>query len=304
MPVDDDGNRADVIADPNSTISRMNLGRVYEQHMNACSRDVRKRIRQTLGLGEKDKVTIESLQGYGSETVNDVWEYLKGFYKIISPLRMYEKFALVINQQQIHEHLVSCINEWIYVYLPPENETESIEVVKQLEEYVQPTRTPVTYTGNSGKRIRTKENVRIGSMYYILLEKIGDDGTAVSSAKLQNYGVLSQITNADKYSQPIRQQAIRAVGESELRILRSYTGSIAPAEIIDRNNSPETHYAVLESILGNDNPAVIPNAVNRRKIPYGGSKPLKLFKHYAFCGGWRVKYSKHDPNKNIFGVKS
>ncbi len=301
MPVDEDGNRADIIADPNSTISRMNLGRIYELYINACSRDARKKIRQTLGLSENQRVTKESLKEYDSTIISDVWEYLKGMYKIISPVRMYEKFALNLDTEQILEHLVGCINEWIYLYIPPENETENIEVVKQLEEYVQPTYGPVTYIGNSGKKVTTKNKVRIGSMYYILLEKIGDDWTAVSSAKLQNYGVLSQITNADKYSQPTRQQAIRAFGESELRILRSYTGAVATAEIIDRNGNPDTHYSVLESILDAKNPAVIEEAVDRQKVPYGGSKPLKLFKHYAFCGGWRVKFGKHDPDLNIFG---
>lgn len=301
MPVDSDGNRADVIADPNSTISRMNLGRVYEQYINACSRDARKKIREQLGLSPDQKITVDELRGYNSTIIENIWEYLKGLYKIVSPIRMYEKFALKLNPEQILEHITSCVNEWIYLYIPPENETENIEVVKQLEQYVQPTYGPVTYIGDSGKKVTTKENIRIGSMYYILLEKTGDDWTAVSSAKLQNYGVLSQITNADKYSQPTRQQAIRAFGESELRILRSYTGAIATAEIIDRNNNPDTHYAVLESILLAENPARIDVAVDRKKIPYGGSKPLKLFKHYAFCGGWRVKVGPHNPDKNIFG---
>lgn len=301
MPVDADGNRADIIADPNSTISRMNLGRLYELYINACSRDVRKNIKQLLSLADNQKVNVEVLKGYDSNVINDIWEYLKGFYKIISPLRMYEKFALKLNHEQVLEHLTKCINEWIYLYIPPENETENIEVIKQLEAYVNPTYGPVTYTGDSRRKVTTKTNVRIGSMYYILLEKTGDDWTAVSSAKLQNYGVLSQITNADKYSQPTRQQAIRAFGESELRILRSYTGPIATAEIIDRNNNPDTHYAILESILEAKNPVLIDEAVSRKKVPYGGSKPLKLFKHYAFCGGWRVKVGPHDPNKNIFG---
>lgn len=304
MPVDQDGNRADIVADPNSTISRMNLGRLYELYISACARDARKKVRDTLGLEPNQKVTKESLQDYNSDTINDVWDYIKGIYKIVSPLRMYEKFALKLNPDQVLDHLVACINEWIYLYIPPENETENIEVVKQLEEYVQPTYGPVTYIGNSGKEVTTKENVRIGSMYYILLEKTGDDWTAVSSAKLQNYGVLSQITNADKYSQPTRQQAIRAFGESELRILRSYTGATATAEITDRNNNPDSHYAILESILGAENPVVIEDAVDRRKVPYGGSKPLKLFKHYAFCGGWRVKYGEHNPDLNIFGKKN
>lgn len=301
MPVDMHGNRADVIADPNATISRMNLGRLYEQYFNGCSRDIRQRIREQLGLQENQKLELHELAMYNKDTLANIWEYLKGYYQILSPKRMYEKFALKLTDEQILEHLLTCINEWIYIYFPPENETEDIEVVKALEEYVGPTYGPVSYIGNSGQRVTTKENIRIGSMYYILLEKTGDDWTAVPSARLQNYGVLSQITNADKYSHPTRQQAIRAFGESEVRILRSNTPAICTAEIMDRNNNPEAHYAVLESIFDAENPAIIEEAVDRKKVLINGSKPLKLFKHYAYCGGWRIQSGPHDPSKNIFG---
>lgn len=301
MPVDDDGNRADVICDPNSTISRMNLSRLYEQYINSCSRDVRKKIRATLGLVEKQKINKVELQSYAPEVLESIWEYLEGYYEILSPKRMYEQFALNLKGDELIEHLLTCINEWIYIYFPPDNETEDIEVVKALEAYVAPTFTQVSYIGNSGKRVRTKEKIRIGSMYFLLLEKTGDDWTAVSSARLQNYGVLSQITNADKYSYPTRQQAIRAFGEAEVRILRSYTPTSTTAEIMDRNNNPQAHMEVLKSILEADNPMLIDEAVDRSKVPINGSKPLKLFKHFAYTSGWRLKVGPHDPDKNIFG---
>lgn len=302
MPVDDDGNRADVICDPNSTISRMNLSRVYEQYFNSCSRDVRKNIRNNLGLVENQKISLSELSVYNPGLIESIWEYLKGYYRIISPLRMYENFALKLNEQQVLDHILTCVNEWVYIYFPPENETENIKVVEQLETYVSPTLTPVTFTGITGERIRTKEKVRIGSMYFLVLEKTGDDWTSVSSARLQNYGVLSQITNADKYSQPTRQQAVRAFGEAEVRILRSNTPTSTTAEIMDRNNNPDAHYAVLESILNAENPAVIEEAVDRTVVPINGSKPLKLFKHFAYTSGWRLQKREHDPDKNIFDL--
>jgi DNA-directed RNA polymerase beta subunit len=41
MPVDQNGNRADIIMDPNSTVSRMNLGRVYEMYINITTKKTR-----------------------------------------------------------------------------------------------------------------------------------------------------------------------------------------------------------------------------------------------------------------------
>jgi hypothetical protein len=153
----------------------------------------------------------------------------------------------------------------------------------------------VKYIGNSGKLRTTKYPVRIGSLYIIILEKTGDDWTAVSSGKLQNFGVLAPITNRDKYSQPTRNQAIRAFGETEIRIVAAYMGPQTTAEILDRNNSIVTHSQMLDSILMADNPSNIESAVDRTINPLGGARPLQLVKHIGECGGWRFVYEPHVP---------
>jgi hypothetical protein len=111
--------------------------------------------------------------------------------------------------------------------------------------------------------VTTKVPVRIGSVYIILLEKIADDWTAISSGKTQHYGVLSQVTNADKYALPYRAQSIRAWGEAEKRLLAAYVGPRTAAEIMDRNNNPETHKQILNAILEAAEPTDIYNTVDR-----------------------------------------
>jgi len=152
---------------------------------------------------------------------------------------------------------------------------------------------PVSYIGTSGTRVTTKVPVRIGSMYIIMLEKTGDDWTAVSSGKLQHFGVLSQVTNNDKFSQPSRNQAIRAWGESECRILTSYCGSKIAADILDRNNNPASHLNMIESILNADKPTNIQCAVDRVKNPIGLSKPLMLVRHMTMISGYAFQYKPH-----------
>ena len=39
MPVDEEGNRADIVMDPNSRVNRMNIGGLTEQYINAASRE-------------------------------------------------------------------------------------------------------------------------------------------------------------------------------------------------------------------------------------------------------------------------
>jgi len=298
MPIDQAGNRADIVMDPNSTIARMNLGRLYEQYINSASRDVVVKIRNDLQVTKEERglaSKLANLDNAGSEIIERAWNYLLGYYSIVSP-RMYVWFTSGEYKGKRTDHLAKIINGGIFLYMPPDNEPESEEIVKELEKHYRPVYGPVTYTGNSGKQVTTVNNVRIGSVYIILLEKIGDDWTAVSSGKLQHFGILSQVTNSDKYSQPSRNQAIRALGESEVRIYASYAGPEVTADILDRNNNPATHKQILENILEADKPTAIINAVDRTKCPLGGSKPLSLVRHIGMCSGWQFMYKKHVPN--------
>jgi len=305
MPVDENGNRADIIMDPNSTVSRMNLGRLYEQYLNAASRDVTFKIRQDLGMAPNEKMLEQKLTQLDIDqdfNLERAWKYLMGYYSIVSP-RMYRWFNSgdyqVSKDKQTSsmkaQHLASVIKKGIYLHIPPENEPEWQNILIELEKHYRPTYGPVSYIGNSGNKVTTVNNIRIGSVYIILLEKIGDDWTAVSSGKLQHFGVLSQVTNSDKYGQPSRNQAIRALGESEVRIYVSYAGERVTADILDRNNNPATHKQITYNILSAVEPTNIEIAVDRKIIPLGGNKPLQLVKHILECGGVKFIYKPHVP---------
>ncbi len=296
MPVDADGNIADIVMDPNSTVSRMNLGRKYEHYINAHSRDVAKVIRGLFNLAEGDKKALQHVQEIEASNravFNQAWEYLMGYYEIVSPI-MHSWFTSGKYMQTHAEHLAEVVKTGIYMFLPTHNPRESTDIVRMLEGHYPSTYGPVSYVGNSGRRITTKVPVRIGSVYFILLEKIADDWTAASSGKTQHYGVLSQVTNADKHSLPYRSQPIRAWGEAEFRILAAYVGQRAAAEIIDRNNNPLTHKAVLDAILEADEPTNIYNAVDRSVIPFGGSRPLQLVKHILACAGLEFVFQPYE----------
>lgn len=295
MPMDADGNRADIVMDPNSTVSRMNIGRLYEQYTNAASRDVAKTIRRKFDAlipdaGKANKVELISKNH--PQEFDAAWQYLLRYYEIVSP-KMHAWFTGNSYQGTSIDHMTSVYNCGVYLYLPPDNAPETNEVIMQLEKEYRPTYGPVTYVGNSGQRVTTKKPVRVGSLYVLLLEKTGDDWTAVSSGKLQHLGVLSQVTNSDKYSQPTRSQAIRALGEAEVRIYASYAGPEITADILDRSNSPATHRGILHNLLEAERPTDIQEVVGRKVIPLGGSKPLQLVRHIAECGGWRFAYHEY-----------
>lgn len=296
MPVDADGNRAEIVMDPNSTIGRMNLGRLYEQYINSSARDTHKNLCNIIHVQpfeDEDSVKIQ-VDSLSPVELTTAWNYLMGYYKITSP----KMHAWHMNNQvpaSAKEYLAQIANRGIANFLPTDNPKESQEMVMELEASYRPCFGPVIYRGNSGRLVKTIDNVRIGSMYFILLEKIGDDWSAVASGKLQHFGVLSQLTKVDKYSKPARNQAVRGAGEAEVRIFISYIGEYFMAEMMDRNNNPQTHKTMVANLLKAPQPSNIHNLVDRRQHPFGGAKPVQLVNHILECGGARFMHAAYIP---------
>jgi DNA-directed RNA polymerase beta subunit len=307
MPVDADGNRAEIVFAPNSIVSRENPGRAYELFVNAYSRDVVRQICRWFGLSPREQNTlarIREIEAHNPEVFTQAVDYLVGYYAIVVP-NMAKWFRPDPGlpperhyQKPMAEHLAGVIAaDMLTLHYPPDNPRHTADIVRLLERNgYRSTFGPVTYTGNSGRVVRTKAPVRIGSMYIILLEKIADDGTAVSSGKTQHFGVLSPVTNVDKYALPYRPQSIRAFGEAEMRLIAAYCGPRAVAEIVDRNNSRETHQAILDSILRAGNPSDIACAVDRSVVPYGNNRPLQLVRHLLACMGVGFVHTPYAPD--------
>lgn len=294
MPIDEEGNRADIVMDSNSTINRMNIGRLYELYINASRRDVRKAICKKIGIAPKSihaLTQVEEVFYSNKPLFDECYNYLLGFYSIINT-KMFEHLGVKATDENKINHLAYIIKNDIYLYLPPENDKENLDIIDELEKHYKPVYGKVSYIGNSGERTNSVDNVRIGSMYIMLLEKTGDDYSAVSSGKLQIHGILSQLTKNDKYSNPIRLQTIRGLGEAEFRVLAAYLKQHAAAEFADRNNSPATHREIVRNILKADKPTNIDSVINRKEFPYGGSKPINIVNHALFCGGVRFVHKE------------
>lgn len=297
MPVDEEGNVADIVMDGGSTINRMNPGRLFEQFYNAASRHTHNLVCKMLGVApySSDIEVNNHLCKLDNNLLESAYQTLIGYYNIYYP-----PLAQWANEREesLVEFLTTIVSRGIYIYLPPDNPKESIQIIKEIQSGIyKPHIGKVTYVGNSGKRVTTKDNIRIASMYILLLEKTGDDWSSVSSSKLQHLGVIAPLTKQDKYSKPARLQAVKGAGEAEVRIFMSYTKGNFTVEMMDRNNNPKTHKHICNAILGAPMPTNINNLVDRTVIPFGGSKPLSLVRHIAECAGFRFRYAKFDPNK-------
>lgn len=296
MPVDEHGVSADVIMDPLSVWGRMNPGRILEMYNNAAGYDVRYKLSQyfDIPVGDKDaEKKLEHVYRSDLNKFNAGMEYLIQYYEKVVP-KQASWFRNGDYSKPFTYHMSCVIREWPVLHFPPNNDREMIDAVEMMEatEDHRPHLGPVKYRDYAGNLVTTKRPIRIASLYFILLEKTGDDWTAVSSGKVQHFGVLAQVSGIDKYSTPTKHNPTRIMGEAEVRIMEACTDDELVAEQMDRNNNPVTHRHITEMLLSAPKPANIDRIVDRSVIPFGGMKALKMVKHLLEVGGIQFKLKK------------
>lgn len=288
MPLDANGTRAECIMDGFATVNRMNFGRLYEHYFNAASYELVLEFNRQLGVQPNQRDLYKHLtlvEQNQPELVDAAWKRLMRYYEIISPVQ-HTRFTEGHYGGTRVDHLENILkNQMIHLSIPTDNQPETTNIVRLLEQEFQPLHGPIEYIDSSGLRVLTETKVRVAHLYVMLLEKTGDDWSAISSAKLQHHGVPAQISASDKYSKPSRNTPVRAMGESEVRIYLAYCGPKFVAEMIDRNNNPITHKHMLRKILSAEQPGNIERIVDRHEVPFGGSKPLQMLKHIMQAGG-------------------
>lgn len=292
MPRDQWGNYADLILDGDSTIKRMNPGRLFEQYINISSRHVR--------------VTVKSLMDSGKR--KEAWEYLYGYYSVASSamkevvdgyLAEEDSKGRGRKQQAIEHHLDCVYEDDIKLYIPinlPEIGIDQIRNVAH-SQYAPPVG-PVVYRGSSGKVRTTKMPVFIGSMYFMLLEKTGDDWSAVSSPRLQHFGIPAKLTKADKLSTPGHEQPVRFLGEDEVRLIAAFCGGDVVAELLDQTNSPIKHRVIVTEIARAPRPMDIHDVAPPELVPQGKNRAVEFVKHLVRCSGARFVW-EHSRRGNI-----
>lgn len=308
MPVDADGNRAELIMDGDSTVNRMNAGRFYQTYVNGASRDLLKRVRDRLANAGIEMVAPgmeERLRKLDNDTpiVRDCWLEMASFYSVVSdhmrswvtdqdnPIDYVKHIATMLLERAVGREFCEPLD----VYIPPEDQVYLPNMVADIEnqfkEFPQ-CYGPVRFRTPTGEYTTSEEKVRVSSMYVMMLEKIADTSTAVASGKVQHNGVLSKVTNVDKYTTPSRESSTRTMGEAEERLAEAYGMDDICTELNDRNNNPDVHREIVRLQIKEKNPGRVYNAVDRRRFPLGTDKPGQHINHVAEVGGWKFAYSK------------
>lgn len=286
MPIDQNGNRADLIMDGHSTTKRMNPGLMIEHYINGASRDVSERVRGMLGLQRVNPADTDIRTAMTNATAAMVaFDYLASYYETIS-FRMW-KLVMGLSTQQRIKHVESVVREGVYLWVPTDNDYPIIEVIKELRDHFPQVHGPVQYTGSSRVRSTTELPIFIASMYIMLLEKTGENWAAVASARLQHFGIPAKLTNEDKYAAPARQQPVRTMGESEVRSWEAIIGPLATADLMDQSSNPTVHKEIIRNILRAEKPNSIDRVIDRNRFPMGNGRPLVFYRHVLECAGLR-----------------
>ena len=291
MPIDGNGNRADIIVDPTSIISRVNIGTLYEHFIGGVSRDIAAAIRNSLNV-VKGKANVELLYNLSTEHVDKTYSNLLTYYKIVNT-KQWEKYS-ALNYEERLEVLVDIVNDDLYTYLPVNNDKSNVDIVQELTAAFKTTYGPVTYKDTAGNMVTTINNIRIAPLYFMLLDKTTDGWGSVSSARLQHFGILSPLTKSEKFASPYRNTATRCCSETETRIYVGYTGPRSIAEIMDRSNNPVTQRNIAWNIMNSENSVSMDCVVDRSYISLGNSKPPQLIKHVTSCSGFVPTYEPEE----------
>lgn len=255
MPIDKDGNRADIIVDDFSVIKRMIASRPHEQYYGACAIKVEKNLRKILAE-----------QGYEA-----AWEYLSEFYKTVSP-RMWEDAIVPAKIPENYvEHIDYVLANKISIWAPFSSSKEVIDVIRDLEQKFPPCFDKVTYTDLDGNKVETHDKILIGPLYFMLLDKTNTPFAATSSTKYQHHGILATVSGNERNYSPAKNNPVKVTGESECRHAVSNVGEDALAELLEQTNDPNSHKAVCETIYMSDSPTDINRVIDRDKVPRGQS---------------------------------
>lgn len=293
--MDENGNRADMLVYGASTWKRTNLGRLYEQAINAASRDLSQKIKLSFGFGRHDKLTphqVETAVTTQPETVASAWAQLLEYYSIVAPVQ----YELMQDDPEPARHVAAILTSGIFLYCPPDQPGNNLDMMRKLmASPYRPHYGPVTYTDLRGETVTTYDNILIGSMYMLVLEKTGEDWSGAASIRVNHFGIPAKISAYDRDTSPGRQQGIRALGEPETRTYCSNVGPEPTMELLDQSNNATSRKMVVESILRAPKPTNIDKVVDRTVHPLGGSRPVTYIEHLLRCRG--VEFVRNQPKE-------
>lgn len=278
---------ADVIMDPSSVVSRLNIGRLYEHYFNAISRKTQREIRKMIGNKSVDKLD--------NNTLLQTYNFLLGLLEIIGT-EQFDTYSKIKDIETIRMIVKECVEEEVYILYRVSSPKRPYQIALEIKGTpYEPTMGHVMVPMETDKGIEwkpTKNNALIAPIYTILLNKTADTFLSVAGAKLNHFGVPITVNNTNKYALPWRPNPVKILSETEVRLYTAYVSRRGIAELKDRANSISTHEHIYKKILDADKPTDIDVLVDREELPYGEDSSLLLVENLFNSAGLDIDYVK------------
>lgn len=278
MPVNEIGVRADVVMDNQSLYKRTIMGKHHEIYINAAVDKLLWDIKRLVKEGDKN-------------TYRDAFNYVMGFYKIVSP-PMYD--LILNNTFDEIEHVEQLLRDNVGLWLPANNPVDYMEVIDLLVKHYPAVNGKVKFMGTDGVMKTSKYDILIGGCHMMLLDKIATESAAVASAKTQHFGIPSKLNKSNKYHSPARDQPTKTIAEDESRVLESIVGGQMTVELLDQTNNPDVHKAILNRMYTSPEPSGIYKLVDREKQPTGHGYIQNMVNNVLNCAGLEFAPTKGD----------
>lgn len=260
------GTMIDIFIDPLTTNDRINPGRSYEQYFNAYSDQVIRQIKEM--------------------STEEAFRHLMAYYRIISP-HHYNLVGTSVagDAEKERKHVDYVIKHKIEIEMPSNTKGMGVSQVNRLERWNRLDYGPIEYTDLEGVRRTTYDDIIVGSLYMVMLEKIGDDWSTSSVSTNTHFGLPSKINYIDKHSAPVRNQAVRILGESEVRIMLSFMKPEVVKKLLMLSSNPSVVRNAVETILSYDgNSGAIPS-MNIELNALNENRAVQYIKQVLYCYG-------------------
>lgn len=277
MPLDGHGIRAEMIAGNTPAFRRQILGTLIELDVNFVNIHVYPLIIGMLNKGNRKGAWEEALKFY--ETVNPEFGAIMGTF----------------NPDEINAHL-----DWISkspyefsVEGSSNSEYVGIQVIERLvERYSHIKPTPVTYLSEYGDIITSRHPIVISSLYYIMLDKFGDDMSCQATPKLNIFGLPTSLSKDERAREFHRAVLNRNVGETEGRLFINQKGGVSAVRTLALGNSPMLLEKAVKRIIRADNPFLIHHLV--RPGEERQNHALQVMKNMMSDFGSRLRRERPD----------
>lgn len=278
MPVDKDGNIADVVECPMAVFGRMIMGHPTQRELGASALALTKRLREEHAQGASEEYIVD--------TVRDWWETISpDILPNVGVPNDEGGFDLVPEEIM---HMV--VNDVLRIPLISGARFEPDQVIPNLVEKYPGCYDRIQFYDTYGQKRISKRPILIGPQLMIPLEKHGQKPAASYCGLLNHYGTLCGPNKENKGRHLFNNKGTR-FGEEEFKLLAAIVGQNAAADIMDRSTNQEARRQVAASPYEAKGEVTwVEESVDRRTVPIGGSRVIETLDHVTECYGRKITW--------------